>query len=280
MTAHQSYRDDLPLYAVGALPAEESQVVERHLAECPSCRDELRSLSEAATQIAMAVESVEPAASLREQLVERLHRESVRKADREFIREFDREKASPFARLDGQRSPREATPRRIWFWAPAFAAAVFVFAFAVVWKQNRDFLRDNRELSSRLQANDDALRHANDVIHTLTAQDAERVTLTAAGAKPQPEGKAVYSSRLRSLVLLAGNLNPLPAHKTYELWLLPVTGASPVPAGTFKPDAHGSAALVLSQFSAGIAAKGFAVTIEDEPGASTPTMPIILSGAA
>jgi anti-sigma-K factor RskA len=268
MTDHQSYRDDLPLYAVGALPTEESQVLERHLAECPSCREELRSWSEAATQITMAVESVAPPASLREQLLKR------------FNREFDQEKAARLTPVGHRRSPDEARPPRIWFWVPAFAAAAFILAFAVLWKQDRGFLRDNRELTSRLQANDDALRHANDLIHTLTAADAERVTLTASGAKSQPEGKAVYSSRQRSLVLLAGNLNPLPAHKIYELWLLPATGAKPVPAGTFKPDAQGSAALVLSQFGAGVAAKGFAVTIEDEPGASTPTMPIILSGAA
>ena len=80
-------------------------------------------------------------------------------------------------------------------------------------------------------------------------------------------------------MLLAGNLNPLPAHKTYELWLLPANGAQPMPAGTFKPDARGSAALVLSQFGDGVAAKGFAVTIEDEPGSTVPTMPIVLSGA-
>ena len=270
MTSHQPYRDDLPLYAVGALPADESQVVELHLAECSSCREELRSLNEAATQIAMAVESVQPAASLRKQLIDRLQREPVQTP----------EKAAQPARFRSQHSPREMKPPRVWFWAPAFAAAVLVLAFAALWKQDRDIMRDNRELASQLQANGDALRHANDVIHTLTAPDAERVVLTAAGAKPQPEGKAVYSSRQRSLVLLAGNLSPLPAHKIYELWLLPATGANPVPAGTFKPDAHGSAALVLSQFGAGITAKGFAVTIEDEPGATTPTMPIILSGAA
>jgi anti-sigma-K factor RskA len=272
MTPHQSYQDDLPLYAVGALPTAESESLERHLAECVSCREELRGFTEAATQIAMAVEIVQPAASLRAQLLERLRQEPVQNPDRE--------RASQSALLGAQRFPREDKPRRVWFWVPAFAAAVLVLAFALVWKQDRGVLRDNRELASRLQTNDDALRRANDLIHTLTAQDAERVALTAAGAKPQPEGKAVYSARQHSLVLLAGNLNPLPAHKIYELWLLPATGANPVPAGTFKPDAHGSAALVLSQFGAGIAAKGFAVTIENEPGASTPTMPIVLSGAA
>jgi anti-sigma-K factor RskA len=81
-------------------------------------------------------------------------------------------------------------------------------------------------------------------------------------------------------VLLAGNLNPLPPRKIYELWLLPASGKQPIPAGTFKPDAHGAATLVLSQFAGGVAAKGFAVTIENEPGSIVPTMPIILSGSA
>jgi len=51
MTAHEQYRDDLPLYSVGALSSEESERLQRHLAGCFACREELNSLNEAAAQM-------------------------------------------------------------------------------------------------------------------------------------------------------------------------------------------------------------------------------------
>jgi hypothetical protein len=262
MTAHDQYREDLLLHAVGALPREESESLDRHLAECSACREELRVLSDAAAQIAMAVDPAFPPARLREQLTARLQDEQVRLATRD------------------SRSVSISRLRRIWFWAPAFAAAILAVAFAVLWMRNREALQANRELAAKLESSKAATQEARNLVNMLSAGDAQRITLVAVGTKPQPEAKAVYSLRQRSLVLLASNLNPLPAHKIYELWLLPANGAQPIPAGTFKPDGRGSAALVSSQFTGAVPAKGFAVTVENEPGSATPTLPIILSGTS
>jgi Anti-sigma-K factor rskA len=210
------------------------------------------------------VETAQPPKRLREQLLKR----------------FENEKAELLSRPVDRRFVRGVKSRRVWFWAPAFASAILAIAFATVWNQDRELLQMNRGLAAILEADDGAVQKARKLINTLAAEDAERVTLVAAGAKPRPEAKVVYSARQRSLVLLAGNLSPLPRRSIYELWLLPATGANPIPAGTFKPDARGAATLVLSQFEANVAAKGFAVTIEAEPGSSVPTMPIILSGGA
>ena len=82
-----------------------------------------------------------------------------------------------------------------------------------------------------------------------------------------------------ALVLQASNMQALPANKTYELWVIPATGA-PIPAGLFRPDASGSGSVVLPEIPHGVQAKAFGITIENAGGASTPTMPIVLSGAA
>jgi anti-sigma-K factor RskA len=264
MTACDQCRENLPLYAVGALTSDEANELKRHLAECPACREELSGLSEAAAQIAMAVEPTVPPARLREKLLARLGDERSEKR----------------AAIEGRHPVGRGRAGRAWFWVPAFATVVLAIASATLWRHDRELLRSNRELTAKLEANVGVAQQARELINTLTANDAERITLVAAGTKPQPEAKVVYSSRQRSLVLLAGNLNPLPPRKIYELWLLPASGKQPIPAGTFKPDAHGAATLVLSQFAGGVAAKGFAVTIENEPGSIVPTMPIILSGSA
>jgi anti-sigma-K factor RskA len=78
---------------------------------------------------------------------------------------------------------------------------------------------------------------------------------------------------------MASNLNPLPAQKAYELWLIPTQGA-PIPAGVFKPDTRGSGMVVNPPLPAGVEAKAFAITIEPEQGSTTPTMPIVMMGGA
>jgi anti-sigma-K factor RskA len=264
MSAHEQYREDMALHAVGALTPEESQRLEAHLRECPDCREELHDLQAAAAQIALAVEPVASPAHLREQLMARLEAQAPQRVQ------------APVGQTKPSGRPSEG--RGTWFWVPAFAAVVLALGLVALWTQNRGLMGQNQELSSKLAENRATLLRANKLISTFTAADTQRITLTTSGAKVQPEAKGVYSSREGGLVLLADHMNALPPNKVYELWLLPADGSAPVPAGTFKPDESGKAALVRAQFGGGTAAKGFALTIENEPGATTPTMPIIMSG--
>ena len=105
-----------------------------------------------------------------------------------------------------------------------------------------------------------------------------RVTLVAAKAPPQPQGKAIYVRDRSSLIFLASNMPAVPSDKIYELWLIPTTGA-PIPAGLFKPDAHGSATVINPPLPGNVEAKAFAITVEPEAGSTTPTMPIVMVGA-
>ena len=252
MTGHEQYRGDLALYAVGALTPQEAGDLELHLADCTSCREELEGLRAAAAQIALAVEPVAPPAQLRRQLMVQL------------------EHRAP--------TPVPIRKQNVWFWVPAIAAVLLLFATASLWMQTRGLLSQNRHLALELSANQQNLKRANSLILGFTAADAQRVTLTASGAKVQPEAKAVYSPSQGSLILLADHLDNLPPQKVYELWLLPANDSSPVPAGTFRPDQQGKAAVIRSQFGSGVIAKGFAITVENVPGSATPTMPIVLVG--
>ena len=88
-----------------------------------------------------------------------------------------------------------------------------------------------------------------------------------------------YVANKGTLIFLASNLEPLQPAKTYELWLIPAAaGQNPIPAGTFHPDEHGNASVIMPPLPKGVEAKAFGVTVEDEGGATTPTMPIILVG--
>jgi anti-sigma-K factor RskA len=113
----------------------------------------------------------------------------------------------------------------------------------------------------------------------LTSPQAQKVALHQSPVvAPPPEGRVVYAARTGKLLLTATNLQPLPAGKTYELWILQPGGKKPLPAGTFAPDSSGYAAMILADAPAGLAVQGFGVTVENAGGSETPTLPIVLSG--
>ena len=161
---------------------------------------------------------------------------------------------------------------------PWFAAAVFALATVFFFRQSDRLAQRVAELQSESTQQQAQLERAREVVSTLTSTNAMRVTLVAAQTPPQPQGKAIYVRDRSSLVFIANNMPALPPQKAYELWLIPTSGA-PVPAGTFKPDAHGSATVIEPPLPAGVEAKAFAITIEPEQGSATPTMPIVMSGA-
>ncbi|HVG91434.1 MAG TPA: anti-sigma factor, partial [Alphaproteobacteria bacterium] len=91
--------------------------------------------------------------------------------------------------------------------------------------------------------------------------------------------KMIYSPQKGCLLLMASNAPVLPEDKIYELWLLPADGSAPMAAGWFKPDGKGNGMIFHKLRTAGIDAKGFAVTVEPASGSQTPTMPIVMEPA-
>ena len=185
-----------------------------------------------------------------------------------------------------QEKPAEVTPidvkakrRGAGFWVPWMTAAAMAIAAVSLAVQNRalnDELNDESKLVNNLAAQ---ASKAQQVLEVLTAPSAQRVTLTEGKTPSAPSARATYLPDRGALILLATNLKPLPDDKAYELWVIPATGKAPVPAGVFRPDSVGTATLVLPPLPSGIVAKAFGVTIEKASGATSPTMPIILSGA-
>jgi anti-sigma-K factor RskA len=73
---HEELRDELAAYALGALPPEEAAQLERHLADCESCRDRLRWLQPAVDMLGASVEQLSPPSELRERLMETVRAEA------------------------------------------------------------------------------------------------------------------------------------------------------------------------------------------------------------
>jgi anti-sigma-K factor RskA len=252
MTVHEQFAEDLALYALGALQGGERIALEKHLEDCSGCRRELEQLR--SDMALMALSSVGPT--------------PPRRSRRRLLDAIGRE-------------PRiRVVPTRWAWWATVswFAAAALALVAVVLWRQNAELQQRVSQLQHQSTEQQAQLQRARDVLATLTATDAMRVTLVAAKTPPQPQGKAIYVRNRASLIFLASNLPMLPPQKAYELWLIPTVGA-PIPAGLFKPDAHGSATVINPPLPTGVEAKAFAITVEPEAGSAAPTSQPIMVGA-
>jgi anti-sigma-K factor RskA len=253
MSEHEQYAEDLALYALDALTGESRTKLEQHLANCASCRLELEQLRGDTALLALSAAGPRPPQRARKRLLEAIAQEP-------------RIIATPKA------------PRRTWWGWLGWAATTAVLVFALsLWRENLALKEMLASASSTAAENARQLEELRRIAAPIIEPEAQRVTLVAAKTPPQPQGKAFYLRRRNSLVFLANNMPALPPQKAYELWLIPTSGA-PIPAGVFKPDAHGSATVVNPPLPAGAEAKAFAITVENEAGSPTPTTPALMVG--
>ncbi len=261
MNAHPQL-EDLDLYALGALDAEERRVLETHLRACTDCQSKLEEARGRVALMALGAPAETPSPHVRERLME-----SIR----------PKHAAAPVSGF------------RLWLQlaSPTFALMTLVLWVAVIWLgySNYQMLQRNFDLQDRMaqlrttvEQREREVRRARAVLDVLTAPDAVRVTLVAGQARPVPQGRAFYHPRM-GLVFTAANLSALPTGKTYQLWLIPTEG-QPISAGVFDPDAQGAGTILLPPLPEGIAAKAFAVTVEPAGGVPQPTGPIVLVGSA
>jgi anti-sigma-K factor RskA len=253
MSAHEQFAEDLALYALGTLRGNDLVDLEKHLADCPSCRGELAQLRGDMALMALSAAGPAPPKRSEQRLMDTIRREP--------------------------RAVRvRASRRSSWGVFGWVAAAIMTVGVIWFWRQSDRTALQMARLQNEFASQQKELQRAHEVVATLTAPDAQIVAVVAPNTPPQPQGKAIYVRDRSSLVFIASNLPTPPPQKAYELWLIPTQGA-PIPAGVFKPNARGNATVINPPLPAGIEAKSFAITVEPEAGSITPTMPIVMIGA-
>ncbi len=280
--------DDLALYAMHLLPAEDMSEMSDNLQHSAEGR---RALSEVYGDLSLVAHSVEmyaPPVQARQRLMKHVAREKK-------VIPIDVASGAGAARsaLLNDSPARKSVAAKVLPWAGWALAAGMVLPVFNFYRERQQQGQELAELRTTVAANQSEMQQteaqlqktqsaaalANTLMETVKDPHAVHVTLTGSDLKPPPQGRASYVAAKGSLIFLASNLNPIQPGRTYELWLIPNTG-NPIPAGTFRPDAQGNASVILPKLPRGVQAKAFGVTVEDAEGATTPTAPILLKGAA
>jgi anti-sigma-K factor RskA len=269
MNVHPQFAEALALYAMGSLDdAQDLAALESHLGTCGDCRRELEALRADMALLALSATGPQPPARSRQRLLSAIAAEPRL------------ERRTPQRYAVGRLQPR-------WFtFAPVIVMLMLAVFSILLWRDLRNTRRALRSTHAQLeQVQSDLARTNKDLAEAkmvrdlLHAPDAWPLTLVSKKTPPQPQIKTVYSKQQGSLLLMASNMSPLPENKIYQIWLLPADGSAPMSAGWFKPDGKGNG-MMFHQMTAGIPAKGFAITIEPAGGSQTPTMPIVMEPAA
>ncbi len=260
--------DNLTQYALAMLSAAEMSSLKAHFLLCSDCREALRKKSLALAAYGAATPQVFPPAGSRDRFLDQI-------TSTEQITQVRKTNDSDNTII------RLLAPSLQWFAGHWRDVAVITFAIALlivcisyirVLTQLRGFNKQAHE------GQIDSVR-MNELMELLTSVKVQHALLSDSPmpSPAPPLGQVIYSSEHGTLYFSGSNIRPLPAGKTYELWILQGKQQPPIPAGSFTPDFSGYATLVPPRLPDNLNVIGYGVTVEDVMGLTTPTLPYIIS---
>lgn len=294
---HHPAPEDLALYALQLLRDAAAQPIEQHVRQCRTCRGELGRIHGDLTAVALTADQARPPAAARERLLAQVAREKkivAASSVKPQVREETRVESAPVTETSrtladfgrGKTSTLAPDPvvirsRRppLQLWAGWAAAAALALVSAGLYINQRKLAENAAAQSSEIERMNTLAQRSRQLMDSLTDPQAVRVTLAPKAPPRGPVAGVTYNPKKGTLILLASNLDPLQTYKTYELWVIPADGGKSIPAGTFHPDEHGNASVILPNLPKNVKARAFGVTIEDAGGSEKPTLPIIMAGS-
>ena len=252
---------DLDLYALGALDGEDKQTLEAHLRACPHCQQQLAAARQRTALMGLAAPPVAPPPQVKSALMDKVRVEQ----------------RPPVAQSGSSQAAPPKTRKKRWGLRFAFgfglATALLAFTTYELAKQDLDRGKQLQQLQAQLSQDVAALQAMGQVTG---APDSAQITLLQQPNGPPGQAHVLYNARM-GLGVYSGQIAPAPSGKSYQLWLVPSSGA-PVNAGLV--DANQQNGAVVVRLAPGLAPKAFAVTLEPLGGRPQPTGPMVLVGSA
>jgi anti-sigma-K factor RskA len=249
--------EDPDLYALGALDGEEKQALEAHVRACDACAQQVEAARQRVALLSLAAPPAAPRPEVKESLMRRV------RADK------------------AARQPAPA-PRRFAWLTPALSFATIALAVlsGYLYVRNQTASQRIQDLEARLtiaETNSREIAKSSAVTDDiLGAPGTIRVALAQQPGTSAGRAAVLYNARM-GMVVCAGQLAEAPADKSYQLWIVPATGA-PMSLGIMS--SMDPAKLMTAHIQPGIEAKAFAITVEPKGGMPSPTGPKVLVGLA
>jgi len=266
-------REDIDVWALGALPLEEARAIETHIASCTDCRAFADQATATAASLGLAVPMRSASATLKSRVV-----------------------ASAAVLTDIGRA------RRPKLWAAAVAALVIVGAGATAWAaitqvRMNDLENRNAAISADATSQSEQFgetvavqSHLSETVETQNAileivlePDVQRTELLGTAMAPSASGRCVWSRARASGALLVDGLPTLPGDSVYAMWI--VYEREWVDAGRFTVDTEGHGQLLMREWGRSGnddwgAFEGFAVTVERASGESPERRSTVMASLA
>ncbi|MBV8729687.1 MAG: anti-sigma factor [Acidobacteriia bacterium] len=245
----ETLRDHYEIYALGIAEEPERGEIQAHLArDCEVCMTEIGQARELISLLGCNSDLATPSAGLRRRILASVGLE--------------------------QRRASWWTP--VWGVAAVTSIAMAVFAASFFRGRERDLSEQLAAAREQIRTQTLDLTRLNEAFAILNGPDTAVSSFSQTGPQAPPKGK-VFLNPDRGVLLLASNLPPAAAGKTYEMWLLPKRGM-PQPAGLFQSASDGTA-LYIRRGAVDLAGTmAVAVTLENAGGAPQPTtQPLIVA---
>lgn len=265
MSEH-SNPEDFDLYALGALDGEDRQRFEAHLRACDACQKQLAEAQALSVFIGLTAPAINPPPAVKAKLMDTIKKEKAaqRQEETQTVLKPARQRARWGVRFS------------LGF---AIAAVVLALACSWLWKMNTQHEQQLSRAMMRLEKTEAEAQRNQAAMQAMTrvmsAPDTVQVGLAHQMGTPPGTASVLYNARL-GIVVYTGAISPAPSGKSYQLWLVPDSGA-PVSAGLVEANQETGAA--VAHLPQGLAAKAFAVTLEPAGGRPQPTGPKVLVGA-
>ena len=265
MNGHPTRPEDFDLYALGVLEGEEKAAFEAHVPTCAACAEKLAEARGRISLLAFAAPPIAPSPSVKERLMRQIHAAPI----------------SVSAQRERARAPREPERAvgpfpRWWTGAVlAAAAAVLILVSVRLWQENAHLVDELGEERAELQKQQAQLDEARHIVALMEAKDTRTVALASQPGMAKGDVRVMYNAKM-GMAMCDGWVDPAPANKSYQLWLVPMEG-KPISAGLVEYS-NGPMKPWMVKLPPGVEAKAFAITLEPEGGMPQPTGPMVLVG--
>jgi anti-sigma-K factor RskA len=236
-------------YALGALEKPDAEALERHVADCLSCWEELNKSQRTAALLSLSVPIKQAPPRLRARILTEAQREDSH---------------VPVWRKLLPNSRRAAVP------VLAFAGVAALFFTAFVQAQLSDLRGDKNHLTEQLSVASSELDQQRQILAVLSAADAQKVAMQPAALRSSAESVYNWSRDNAAGFIVCRNFPVQAPGRVYEVWF--VTGRNVEPVATFVPE-DGRCQIPMDMSRMDSRPDGIGISIEPEGGSSSPSSP-------